>query len=258
MNKQNIVAFDVETTGLDSSKDYVIQLSAVKFDAVEFNVVDEFNHYVLPHASDWEIADGAFEKHGISKEYLETHGESLQVVGNQFIKFIDGCDMLSYNGNKFDIKMLSKDLHAFGYTIDLNRVFYDSLLLEAKLFPRTLETIYKKYTGNDLDGAHNSLNDVYATIEVFKHQVKLFESQDITLDDIMCFDESKIFCIDGMIKQDGDKILFAKGKYKDVEFMEVANKDVGYVKWFMNNSDFSNHTKNTLRNYYIKNRQTAV
>ena len=42
---KNIVAFDVETTGLDTSKDFVIQLSGVKFDK-DFNIIDS---YTTPH-----------------------------------------------------------------------------------------------------------------------------------------------------------------------------------------------------------------
>lgn len=249
---KHIVAFDVETTGLSFTTDYIIQLAAVKFDT-DFNIIDSMKYIVKP-IKDFEIAEGAQEKHGITKEYVLETGTDLKIVAEEFLKFIDGCDMLSYNGRNFDVRMISKDFASVGLQFDINRVFYDSMLLEIKLNPRTLETIYKKYTGKDLIDAHDALVDVLATIEVFKYQVQSFANQDITLDDIMQMDESKIFCIDGMIKHDGDNILFAKGKYKDVEFMDVARKDVGYIKWFMTNPDFDYHTKQTLREYYAKNK----
>jgi hypothetical protein len=94
------------------------------------------------------------------------------------------------------------------------------------------------------------MSDVMATVEVFKHQVQAFNAQNITLDDIMQFDESKLFCIDGMIKLDGMNIVFAKGKYINEEFMSVARKDVGYIKWFMSNPEFDITTKRTLQKYY--------
>lgn len=249
---KHIVAFDVETTGLSFTSDYIIQLAAVKFDT-DFNIIDSMKYIVKP-IKDFEIAEGAQEKHGITKEYVLETGTDLKIVAEEFLKFIDGCDMLSYNGRNFDVRMISKDFASVGLQFDINRVFYDSMLLEIKLNPRTLETIYKKYTGQELIDAHDALADVLATIEVFKYQVQSFANQDITLDDIMQMDESKIFCIDGMIKHDGDNILFAKGKYKDVEFMDVARKDVGYIKWFMTNPDFDYHTKQTLREYYAKNK----
>ena len=254
MNMKNIVAFDVETTGLDTNKDYVIQLSAVKFDN-DFNIISEMNEYVLPSNNDWEIAEGAFEKHGLTKEFIKENGRYIYDVGVEFLNFIDDCNMLSYNGNRFDVKMLSKDLKLVDLQFDLNRTFFDALALEAKLQPRTLDAIYKKYTGKDLENAHNALYDVKATIEIFKHQLKVFADQNITLDEIMGFEESQIFDVDGMIKKEGDTIVFAKGKYRGVEFMEVAKGDPGYIKWFMTNKDFSDHTKNILRNYYISNRK---
>lgn len=250
---KNIVAFDVETTGIDTSKDFVIQLSAVKFDK-DFNEVGMMNFYVLP-ASDFEIRPEAQEKHGLDKSFIIDNGTPLSIAGKEFLEFIEDCDLLSYNGNSFDVKILSKNLRSVGLDFPLDKTFYDSLLLETKLFPRTLDATYKKYTGKDLEGAHNSLNDVYATIEVFRHQLNKFSEQDITLDEIMGFDESKIFDVDGMIKKEGDTIVFRKGKYRGVEFMKVAKGDPGYIKWFMTNKDFSDHTKNILRNYYISNRK---
>ena len=251
---KNIVAFDVETPGLDTTNDFVIQLSAVKVTS-NFEVIEEFNEFIKPNIVDFTISEGALEKHGFTKEFIKENGSDMVDVGKRFIEFIDGCDMLSYNGNNFDIKILLKDLRNAGYELSLNdRVFYDSMALEKILNPRKLEAVYARYTGKTLEGAHNALCDVYATIEVFKHQLNKFFEQEVTLDQIMEFEESKIFCIDGMIKKDGEKILFAKGKYRDVEFMEVAKQDVGYIKWFMNNPGFDINTKKILKEYYTKNR----
>lgn len=248
MNK-NIVGFDVETTGLDFKSDYIIQLSAVKVDS-NFNIIDSMDYIVKP-ICEFEIAEGALEKHGITKDRIINEGADLKTVATEFLKFIEGCDLLSYNGNHFDVRMITKDFRSVGLEFDAtNRVCYDALSLETKLNPRNLETVYKRYTGKTLENAHNALYDVEATIEIFKHQVEEYAKQDITLDDIMQFEESKIFCIDGMIKKSGDDIVFAKGKYKDVEFMEVARKDAGYIKWFMSNSEFDITTKVILRQYY--------
>lgn len=250
---KNIVAFDVETTGLDHLKDSIIQIAAVKFDK-DFNKIDSYSCYVKP-TNDFEIAQGAFEKHGISKEYVLENGIPSSEVMEAFNRFCEDCDMLSYNGNSFDIKFIDKEMKAAGIEFSLDRVFYDSMKYEMQLHPRRLDVVYKNYTGKNLDDAHNALADVNATIEVFKNQLVKFSEQGVTLDEIIGMEDSRIFCIDGMIKKDGDKILFAKGKYKDMEFMEVVSKDTGYIKWFMSNKDFSDHTKNILRNYYIINKK---
>ena len=252
---RNIVAFDVETTGTDSSKDVIIQLAAVKFDK-DFNRLDSYCCYVKP-MEDFEIAPGAFEKHGLTKEFILDNGMPSNGVMEVFNAFCKDCDMLSYNGNTFDIKFIDKEMKAAGIEFSLDRVFYDSMKYEIMLHPRHLENVYKNYTGRDLDDAHNALADVNATIEVFKHQINKFAEQDITLDEIMGFEESQIFDIDGMFKKENDEIIFTKGKYRGVEFMQVCKCDPGYIKWYMNNPDFNNHTKNILRNYYITNRKVT-
>ena len=250
---KNIVAFDVETTGTDSSKDVIIQLAAVKFDK-DFNRLDSYCCYVKP-MEDFEIAPGALEKHGLTKEFILENGISSNEVMGVFDAFCKDCDLLSYNGNTFDIKFIVKEMKAAGIEFSLDRVFYDSMKLETMLHPRRLEVVYKNYTGRDLDDAHNALADVNATIEVFKHQLNKFSEQDVTLDEIMGFEESQIFDIDGMIKKVDDKIHFAKGKHRDEEFIQVCKTDPSYIQWFMKNKDFSDHTKNIIRNYYITNRK---
>ena len=263
---KNIVAFDIETTGISVQADKVIQLSAVKFDQ-HFNIIDTFDVYINPIGV-WHMSDGAFQVHGISEEFLRENGKSMKDIAPVFMEFIKDCDLLSYNGNKFDIRMLVKDLREVGYTVDLDsRAFIDAYLLEAKLNPRTLSNVYKSYTGKDLDDAHNALADVKATVEVFKYQVDLFKQDlevsanpdTLVFDYIKNFDESKLLCIDGSIKRgsnpnDPEELVFARGKYRDVEIMEVCKKDYGYIKWFMEAKDTDPHTKNLIRNYYAKNR----
>lgn len=249
---KNIVAYDVETTGLDPAKDSIIQIAAVKFDS-NFNTIDSYYTHVKP-MHDFEIAEGALQKHGMTKEFILENGKPSNEVMQFFNNFCNDCDILSYNGNSFDIKFIVKEMKDAGIEFSLDRIFYDSMKYEAMIHPRRLEVVYKNYTGKILEGAHDALADVNATIEVFKHQIKKFSEQDISIDNIMEMDESKIFCIDGMITKKDGKIYFAKGKYRNVEFMEVCNKDVSYIKWFMNNPEFHISTKNTLKSYYALNR----
>ena len=255
---KNIVCYDVETTGLSTTTDKVIQLSAVKFNE-NFEIIDQFDEYIRP-IGEWFMSEGAEEVHGISTKFLLENGKFLKDVGPKFLEFIDGCDILSYNGNRFDIKILTINLREVGLEFSLeDRVFFDSYLLETKLCSRKLGDVYKRYTGKELDGAHNALNDVIATVEVFKHQIESFQNQDIDMDEVMGFEEMKILSIDGMIKRSSnpnepEEIVFARGKYKDVGFLDVIDRDPGYVKWFMENKEFDIHTKNVLREYYAKTR----
>lgn len=70
--KKHIVVYDVETTGLNPQKDFIIQLVLKKIDSKSLEVIDTREWYIQPiHA--YEISSQAQEKHGITKEFLKEH-----------------------------------------------------------------------------------------------------------------------------------------------------------------------------------------
>jgi DNA polymerase-3 subunit epsilon len=248
---KNIVAFDVETTGLNKQEDFIIQLSAIKF-TPNFEILDQKNWYILP-IHKFRIAPAALETHGITEEFLKTHGQSMSVVGPEFVQMCEGCDLLTYNGNKFDIQFVIKDLAMVGIKFDIeNRVLYDAYALECRLYSRTLSEVYKRRTGMVLEGAHDAMNDIKATISVFQDQIREIGAP---LEEISKFDECNIFCIEGSLRRANkpnkdEMIVFNYGKYKDSEFIHVCKIDPSYIKWFM--TTIGEGTKRKLREYYIK------
>lgn len=250
MNKY-IVAYDVETTGLNPKEDFIIQLAMIKFEKATFEVVSKKNWYIKP-AHKYTINPQAQEKHGISKEWLDENGVYLKDIISEIDEMINGCDFLTYNGNSFDIKFLYKDLQMWGYELELeNRKYYDSFAMECRFSPRDLASIYKKYTDEELDGAHNALADVEATIKVFGEQLI---KHNLTIEDVDGFQENDLLTPDGTIRNaapvgEEPRLVFNVGKYKDSEFMEVLKNDPGYIKWFSGNVA-SKYTLNKLREYY--------
>lgn len=249
---KNIVAFDVETSGLSVINDFILQLSATKFNPKTFEIIDEKNWYINP-VHKYEISPGALETHGITKEFIEKHGISMAVAGREFLEFSKDCDFLTYNGNSFDIKIIYKDFKLVGLEFPMDRNFFDSYMMDVKINPRTLTALYKKMTGKEMEGAHNSINDVRATIEIFKKQI-----EGLDLEEVIAWPENFVLTPDGSIKlrdisdKDSD-ILFNVGKYKDKEFMNICNDDPSYIKWFMSNVA-SDYTKTVLRDYYKKHK----
>lgn len=247
---KNIVIWDVETTGLSPQNDFIIQLSCMKVNPKTNDTIDERSWYIKP-AHTYTIDPKATEVHGLTKEFIEKNGKTIKEIADDFLEFIDGCDFMTYNGNTFDIQFLYKDFSMFGYDLKLSeRKFYDAYAMECKYNPRDLSSVYKKYTGKDLQGAHDAMNDVKATWEVWKKQMDVHGTSYEELNEM---NENNLLSPDGSIRRPNkeDIIVFARGKYKDVEFMEVYNKDYNYIKWFMENAA-SDYTKNILRNYYIK------
>ena len=252
-----IVSFHVETTGLNPKEDFIIQLAMIKFEKHTFEIVSKNNWYIKP-AHNYTINPQAQAVHGISKEWLDTNGIYLKDIISEIDEMIKDSDFLTYNGNSFDIKFLYKDLLLWGYELNLeNRKYYDSFAMECRFAPRDLSSVYKKYTGETLDDAHNALSDVEATIKVFKEQMI---THDITWDDVDNFQENELLTPDGSIRNAAPageplRIVFNVGKYKDSEFMEICSKDPGYIKWYMENIA-SNYTKKFLKKYYSNSKKS--
>lgn len=253
---KNIVIWDVETTGLSPKEDFIIQLSCMKVNPETKEILGEKSWYIKP-AHKYSIDPRATEVHGLTKEFIEENGKTIKEIADEFLSFIDGCDFMTYNGNNFDIKFLYKDFEMFGYDLKLeDRKFFDAYAMECTYNPRNLGTVYKKYTGNELEGAHDAMNDVRATWEVWKSQMDVYQT---SYDDLKNMNENNLLSPDGSIRYSNplvdDTIVFVMGKYKDTEFMEVMEKDYNYIQWFMNNVA-SNYTKEVLRKYYKKHKKS--
>jgi DNA polymerase-3 subunit epsilon len=238
---KNLVCIDIETTGLDKKNDHIIQLSAKKVDGDTLEELGYINYYIKPTV-DFTIEEGAYEKHGLTKEFILKNGKPLSDISQEFINFIEGCNILSYNGETFDIPFIDKELLSIGIKIDwTNYNSIDVYNIEKKLTSRRLEDIYMKYTGQELNGSHNSLVDVGATIEVYKHQRELIDSNEFI---------NKIISPDSVVKYDkNNQMVFTIGKYRGVDVYKVCKTDPQYIKWLFENG-ISETTKNSIKEYY--------
>lgn len=255
--KRYIVSLDTETTGLDRrGEDHIIQLACVKIDPDMIQdpalaVVKKKQWLIIPASPSWKIDKSAQEIHGITREKVLSDGIPWKEAAEEFLAFIEGCDILTYNGNKFDISFIYNDLREIGLDFPMDRVFYDSFQMEILLNPRDLTSIYKKYTGKDLEGAHDALADACAAAEVFCAQVN---DGPLDLEQWSQMKENHLLTPDGTIRDtapSGQKpcIVFSVGKYRDREFCGVLKEDPGYVQWFSRNV-CSPYTWKVLQAYY--------
>lgn len=225
-----IVCFDTETTGLDVQHDFIIQLSLVKFNATSFEEVDYRNWYILPSA-DFTIDPMAESVHHISEEKLKQEGVSLKSIYPKMMEFVKGCDMLSYNGNGFDVRILYYNLLRENLTFDFeNRVFYDAYIIEVARTSRRLSDVYRRYYKQDFPNAHDSLADVRATIAVFKAQ-----KETRTPEEEIHRPEFDFVSLDGFLAMRDDVLVFAQGKHRGKTVIQVRREDPSYIDWVMKN-----------------------
>lgn len=161
---KTIVVFDTETTGLETNKDDIIQLSAVKM--INGIIIEKFDHYIK---TDKEITQEAFNTHKISKEFLEQNGELNRVVYQMFIDFIKESVLIAHN-LKFDYDFIDENFKRSNISYDIsNHIMYDSLDLARRVFPKSpnhkLKYLCKSLLNYEFV-AHNSLEDVKATAKL--------------------------------------------------------------------------------------------
>lgn len=245
MNK--LVIFDIETTGLDRTKDQIIQFAAIKIDRDTNELLDSMTQLIKP-IGNYSISIGAYFKHHIMPEILNDKPH-MNEVAPSIVKFFEDTDnILTYNGNGFDIPFLKTELNKYGFDIDFsNKNLYDAFLEEKRRNGISLENTYLRYTGNQMNEsnltAHDALSDVKATLTVFNAQQKIKE-----------YGPEQSYGEDNVIVEmefNGEsKPCFGIGKYKGISVEYVASIDQNYIRWCVGDKcNFMKSTKEYISKY---------
>lgn len=162
---EKYIVVDVETTGVNSEKDQIIEIAAIKTEGNEQIVFQEL--IKIEKGIPREIS----ELTGITNEILANNGKDIDVVLEGFLGFVGNAILVGYNV-KFDVSFLNSELKKSGKEILKNKTI--CLLQETKrkqklLRDYKLSTVLKKY---DIctEGLHRAYTDVKAE---YKLAVKL-------------------------------------------------------------------------------------
>lgn len=164
LNKiKDFVAVDVETTGLKTGGNDIIQLSAVKFR--NFKPVEKFDTYIKPRKS---IPPEATEINHITDEMVENAPQFYQII-DSFNRFIEDLPLIAHNA-PFDMK----HLYVNGLDSVVNKTIYDTLGLSRRIMKD--EYSYKltdicEVFNIYISDAHNAVYDSYAAGQLFVNLV---------------------------------------------------------------------------------------
>jgi len=259
-----LVCFDTETTGLDVQKEHIIQLSLVKFDTENWETIDTRNWYILPEGP-FTIPAEAEAVHHISKSFLVENGVSLRSVYDDFIAFTNGCDILSYNGNGYDAPILHYNLKRLGLDFDFDgRTWFDALLLErihtagmtdanGEKVHNNLTAAYTRYYGHPFEGAHNSLDDVLATIAVFKAQVAAHGWEWTHRE------EFDFISFDRWLVRRGGNFYLNQGAHRGESIESMLRVDKSYLEWMVDKCQWTdNQTRDIICPYLGRPKRPAT
>lgn len=245
LNLTNAIAFfDLETTGLNISKDKIVEIAILKInpDQTEESFLERINPLI-------PISEESFSIHGISNEDVKdcpTFKDLAETIKN----FIGDADLAGYNSNRFDIPFLLEELLNCGVDMDMeNRRFIDVQTVFHKMEQRTLEAAYQFYCGKSILNAHSAAADTRATYEVLKSQLDRYPEVENDMDFLFEFTQTgknrKIDFIGRLAISDSGEVMYNFGKHNGKTIREVYEKEPGYHRWILDN-DFPLITKNIL------------
>ena len=249
--KRPLVFFDLETTGVDTAKDRIVEISMVKVmpdgeEIVRTRLINPQMH----------IPEDATAVHGITDEDVKDQPTFAQIA-KSLSQFIEGCDFGGFNSNRFDLPMLVEEFLRAGVDVDFKkRKFIDVQNIFHKMEQRTLVAAYKFYCNKDLTDAHSAEADTRATYEVLKAQLDRYSELQ---NDVAALAEfsSRGETVDyagRIVYNDKGEEVFNFGKYKGVKVSEVFQREPSYYDWMMN-GDFPLYTKKVITEIRLREKK---
>jgi DNA polymerase-3 subunit epsilon len=250
MNKI-VVFFDLECTSISFNPDNVriIEIAAIKVDLDTLEEIDRL--YFKCNNGDIHIAQDAYEVHGISEEDVKDlptfHDRAKEVFD-----FVNGYDVGGYNCAFYDIPIIYSSFLRAGlhwnyrtlnvYDVYLNYKYHNS---------GKLGEVYKKYTGKELNNAHDAFADTMATLEIYKYQRN--HNEEFVEENLPKFKYNMDISGNYMYRVNettGAKEVYINfGKWKGTKIDDVDTK---YLEWIAKNTegfpvDTINLTKKILK-----------
>ncbi|MDA9020455.1 3'-5' exonuclease [bacterium] len=239
-----LCVFDLETTGLNISKDRILQIAVLKIHPS--GKKEELNMLINPEMN---ISDSNSAIHGVTNEMVKD-APTFKAAGSEIAAFIGDSDLAGYNSNKFDIPVLAEEFLRVDIDFDLSsKDCVDIQNIFHKMEQRTLVAAYKFYCSKELINAHDAMADTVATWEVFEKQLEQYENLKPNIDFLADFSRNSIHKnIDfagRLAINENNEAIYNFGKHKGKTIKEISVSEPGYYGWMLE-ADFPRYTKKIL------------
>ncbi len=241
--------FDLETTGINVTKDRIVEISILKINPD--NSKESYTRKINPTIP---IPEFVSKIHGIWDKDVENEPTFADLAA-EIRDFFADADIAGYNSDRFDVPLLVEEFMRTEVdfeiekrkTIDVQTIFH-------KMEQRTLSAAYKFYCDKELENAHSAEADTNATFEVLKSQLDKYDNLENDIDFLSEFTIQGGKSVDfakRIVRNDKDQIVFNFGKHKGVPLETVFDKEPSYYSWMLN-GDFPAYTKKVLRDLFAE------
>lgn len=165
-----VVVFDVESTGIDTTRDEIVQIAGIRLDA-SGGVAEKFVRYLRPTRS---VGDSV-RVHHIEDKFLAESGEEARLVLAEFTEFARGAVIVGHNVT-YDLKILASQLARLELAPLEYTSYYDTLDIYRRFYPNLpnhkLEFL-GSYFAVEHKSSHDALDDILATAELLLRALRV-------------------------------------------------------------------------------------
>ena len=247
---EKVLAFDLETTGVSTNNDRIVQFALIG--TLEDGTQVNREQVVKPGV---RIPYDASQIHGIYDQDVRDK-PPLADVADELAELIDGAILVGHNVRSFDYAMLKTEFLRMGRLAPQPKAIIDTLELVRRLRlprPHNLGALCQRH-GIRLEAAHTAAADAAATMLLFwrlsvEHASEFRRSipelerwiahgdrpRDATelgrgLEDLIPVDSM------GKVREDGDELVLAFGRHRGRYLSEVQANDPSYIGWLLSSN----------------------
>ena len=242
-----VLAFDLETTGISTSRDKIVQIALIGADADGSSI-----HYEVLINPQRPIPTGASNVHGIYDSHVRGK-PNFNHYAEEISDLMKGSVIVGHNARKFDMPLLENEFFRCGIAPPKPIVVLDTLETVRRLKiprPHNLAAQCARH-GIDLSNAHDAAADAAASLlllwklmrdhpssfrrslEEIEHWIISGEARKDESDLGRALSDLDSLDKNGRIKIDEGVYIIAFGRHRGKDLLTIENEDPRYVDWLL-------------------------
>lgn len=246
---RDIIALDIESTGSVPAESHITQVAFQRLRLIDgvYTSISEWKTYVKPPIP---IPAMITELTGITDEMV-ANAPVFSEIAQKVVKALRGCDIMAYNGWTLDLPILAEECERCG--VPFLKINEFTLIDPYTIFcieePRTLTAAVKFYCQEELDDAHDALNDVRGMVKVFNAQLNHYAHIPSSIEEFKDYQNrgKKEYFADYARKLVWKEGVLYWGNWGNCKNQPVL-ADYSFMQWVLS-KDFPNNTKEVIMNW---------
>lgn len=244
-----IAFFDVETTGLSTTKDRIVEICIIKYNVD--GTTDKFYSLVNPTIN---IPEDVSALHGISNEDV-VNSPTFAELADSILEFIGDADLGGYNILHYDIPLIFEEFLRAKKLFDYRkRRILDSYRIWTQYEARNLKGALNRFLGIELQNAHTAEADVTATAGIFFKQMEMWfdETEFDRLHNETTELDKKLDLSGKFAKNESGEVTLTFGKHSGKTVQTIFAEDQEYLRWMYEKAEMPSDTKMIAQKIYSK------